>query len=71
MVFSTVGDAKVVTLDSKIPPAGGPPDHTDKAAVARWMVRNNSWGSMATISTMDGMKGTPLTISLATTYTLF
>jgi len=34
-----------------------PPDHNNKAAVARWIIRQNSWGSMATISTLDGMAG--------------
>ena len=34
-------------------------DHENKAAVARWMMRKNDWGSIATISTIDSMKGQP------------
>ena len=34
-------------------------DHENKAAVARWMMRKNEWGSIATISTLESMKGQP------------
>ena len=34
-------------------------DHANKAAVARWMMRKNDWGSIATISTIESMKGQP------------
>merc|ERR1739848_873828 len=36
-----------------------PPSYKNKAAVARWLVRQNEWGSLATISTLDGIKGEP------------
>ena len=34
--------------------ATGPPDRDQKAATARWLVRNSSWGSLSTISTRRG-----------------
>ncbi|XP_019631020.1 PREDICTED: protein CREG1-like [Branchiostoma belcheri] len=38
-----------------------PPPHGDYAAMARYVVHNNDWGSLASISTHQPMKGKPFT----------
>lgn len=37
----------------------GPPSIDDKAAYARWMVNQHSWGVISTISTQEGFEGVP------------
>lgn len=35
------------------------PEPDEKAATARWIVRNNNWGTIGTTSTLDGFAGRP------------
>ncbi|XP_078607711.1 protein CREG1-like [Branchiostoma floridae x Branchiostoma japonicum] len=56
LVFLTL----VAAVVSAVPAGGaGPPPHGDFAATARFVVHNNDWGSLATISTYPPIKGKP------------
>lgn len=37
-----------------------PPDHTDYAKMARWLVHNVEWTAMGTISTLPSINGFPM-----------
>lgn len=40
--------------------AVSPPDHTEYAKMARWLVHNMEWTSMGTISTLPYLSGYPM-----------